>query len=537
MSSPQTIPAALAGTSAGGVGEHVFHLEDGVVRLSLAELAERAQRGAQRLAALGVGPGDAVGVLGPNRPEWVISAFAAWTMGAVVVPVPLALRVRDPDAFREQLRRLVEAADCRRVLVDPRLAALLPAGVAAPWDEEGEESSQPLAEPVPSSPAVVQFTSGSTAAPKGALLTHAAVSAQMDILAHGYRHDEGSPRTVLSWTPFFHDLGLFGNLVQPAYTGSITHHLPTESFAKDPAAWLRLVGKTRVSVTVGPSSAFGSALKAAGRRGERIDLSSLEAAFFAAEGVDPEVSQGMVDTARQFGFHPEALGATYGLAEAVMAVSFPVLGTGLRLDRVSLPKLAREAVAVPVDEGQARLMVSTGRPYMDLRIAGSGGSVAERHLGEIQLRGPSSMSGYVGPGAPDPFVDGWLCTGDLGYLADGELYVAGRAKDMVIAMGHNYYPEDFEWAAARVDGIRPGRCIAFSLPGSERVVLLVEARDGDPEALRREVGWSVANAVGVAPSEVVILPAGALEKTTSGKLRRAAMRHAYSSGKLPTPSP
>jgi fatty-acyl-CoA synthase len=530
---PSTISEALFATADRETGGLVFHLDEGPRRLSFPELAERSQRGAGRLVALGIEPGDAVGLLGPNCPEWAVWAFAAWIAGAVLVPVQIPLRVRDPDAFRAQLRSLVAAGGCRRVLADPRLAGLLPEGVAVTWGEAGNWSATALPPPGPDSAAVIQFTSGSTAAPKGALLTHAAISAQMDLLATGYRFPDGSPRTVLGWTPFFHDLGLFANLVQPAYTGSTTHHLPTERFAKDPAEWLRLAEATRVSATVGPSSAFGSALRAAERHGERIDLSSLEAAYFAAEGVDPDVSGKMIERAQDLGLRPEAISATYGLAEAVMAVSYPNVGTGLCMDRVSLRELAATGVAAQAGSGPSRTMISSGPPHMNLRIAGPGGdTLPERHVGEIRVRGPSLMSRYVSGDVEDPFVDGWLCTGDLGYLAEGELYVTGRQKDLVISLGHNYYPEDFEWAAARVDGVRPGRCVAFNLPDAEEVVVLFEASDGASKRLEREVRRAVADAVGVSPSAVAVLPPGAIEKTTSGKLRRAAMRDAYLGGGL-----
>jgi fatty-acyl-CoA synthase len=143
------------------------------------------------------------------------------------------------------------------------------------------------------------------------------------------------------------------------------------------------------------------------------------------------------------------------------------------------------------------------------------------------------MSGYLGDDVPDPFVDGWLRTGDMGYLAEGELYVSGRAKDIVIMAGQNYYPEDFEWAAGRVEGVRPGRCVAFVKPTTEDLVLLVEPADGaDPDSLRTVVKRSVADAIGVSPSEVAVLPRGTIEKTTSGKLRRSAMRDSYFAGAL-----
>jgi fatty-acyl-CoA synthase len=534
VSTPATIPEALFATAERGAGEFVFHLEDGPLRFSCEELAERARRGARRLAALGVEPGDRVGVLGPNRPEWVVGAFAAWIAGAALVPVQIPLRIRDPDAFRERLRSLVEAGRCRLVLADPALAALLPDGVAVAWDEAGEESSEEPVGPAPSSTAVVQFTSGSTAMPKGALLTHSAVAAQMDLLAHGYRYGDGSPRSIVSWTPFFHDLGLFANLVQPGFSGAIVHQLPTERFARDPAEWLRLVERTRAALTVGPSTAFGSAVRAAGRRAESPDLSSLEVAYFAAESVDPDVAWRLAESAGGFGLDPRALGSTYGLAETVMAVSYSTAGTGLGFDRISLQELGSAGVAVPAGDGPERVLASCGPPLMDLRIVDrDGGEVSERHVGEIQVRGPSVMSGYVGADVPDPFVDGWLRTGDLGYLAGGELYVTGREKDIVIATGHNYYPEDFEWAAARADGVRPGRCVAFSLPGTEEIVVLVEAREGGRSgSLALKVRQSIANAVGVAPSNVVVLAPGTVEKTTSGKLRRAAMRDVYMSGAL-----
>lgn len=518
-----------------GEGEFAFYLEDGKETFSTAELAERATRGAARLAALGIEPGDSVGVLGPNRPEWVVWAFATWIAGAALVPVQVPLRVRDPNAFAAQLRALVEAGRCRRVLADRRLAPLLPEGVAVPW-EEGGGTSMPAAPPPPDGgdPAVIQFTSGSTASPKGAVLSHAAVMAQMEVLRRGYRFADGTPRTVLSWTPFFHDLGLFANLVHPAVAGSHTHHLPTERFAAEPVEWLRLVERTRVDGTIAPPSAFGSAIKAARARGERPDLSSLEAAYFAAEGVDPAVVLRMVESGRELGFRPEALGASYGLAEAVMAVSYPHVGSGLTIDRVSLRELTDSGLAAPAGDEPERQMISCGEPLMEVRIAGAGGVLPERRVGEIQVRGPSVMSGYLGGGDADPFVDGWLRTGDLGYLAGGELYVTGRAKDMVISLGQNYYPEDFEWAAGRVEGVRTGRCVAFADSESEKVVVLVEPSGPavDDAQLERAVGRAIADATGVRAGTVLVLPRGTVEKTTSGKLRRAAMRGAYAEGAL-----
>lgn len=530
---PLTIPEVLA-TADQETVEFRFHLDEGTVAIPVAELAERALRGARRLIARGVQPGDVVGLLGPNRPEWLVWAHATWMAGAVVAPMQIPLRIGRPDAYSEQLRNFVRLAGCRLVLADPRLAPLLPAEVTVSWEERGEESAEAPTPPSAEDTAVIQFTSGSTAAPKGVVLPHRAMTAQLAFIYQHYY--EGNPiGSTVSWAPFFHDLGLVVSVLLSTVSRSPIEVLPTEAFARDPAEWLRIVERTRALGTLGPSSAFGAAIRAAERRGERLDLGSLLVAHFAAEGVDPAVAQRMAEVGvRDFGLPPPALGSTYGLAETVLGASYSPMGGGMKIDWISLDALAESGVAEPADRGPSRPMVSCGAPVMELRIvAGDGEELPERRVGEIQVRGPSMMSGYLGADAPDPFVDGWLRTGDMGYLADGELYVSGREKDLVIVTGQNYYPDDFEWAAGRVEGVRPGRCVAFGKPGSEELVLLVEPDDGaDLGALKRAVRRNVIDTIGVPPSEILVLARGTVQKTTSGKLRRAAMREAYAGGEL-----
>jgi fatty-acyl-CoA synthase len=531
---PRTIPDALTVAAERYPVQFRFHLESGEVSLSTSELAERALRGARRLIARGVQPGDTVGILGPNRPEWLVWAHAAWMAGAAVAPVQIPLRIRNPAAYEEQLRSFIDTAGCRLVLADPLLAPLLPDAVASSWEEAGEESNTEPAAPEPSGTAVIQFTSGSTSTPKGVVLPHSAMVAQLEFI-YGHYYEGNPVGSTVSWAPFFHDLGLVVSVLLSIVSHSPIEVIPTEIFARDPAEWLRVLERTRALGTLGPSSAFGAAIKAAERRGERMDLSTVTVAHFAAEGVDPTVARRMTeDGVRDFRLSPQALGSTYGLAEAVLGVSYSPFGGGMRYDRISLEELAESGVAAPTDAEPSRLMVSCGTPVMEVRIAGEDGSVRpERHVGEILVRGPSLLSGYLGEDAPDPFVDGWLKTGDMGYLAGGELYVSGRTKDIVIVGGQNYYPEDFEWAAGRVAGVRPGRCVAFVKPGSDDLVLLVEPDgDADPTSLGRTVRRSVADAIGVVPSEVLVLPHRTIEKTTSGKLRRSAMRSAYAEGEL-----
>jgi fatty-acyl-CoA synthase len=532
---PATLAECLLRTAERGEGEYVFHHPEGRVRMSCEELAERALRGARRLAAQGVGPGDRIGIFGPNRPEWVVAAFATWLAGGAVVPTPKPLRVRAGHLLAEATARLMEMADCRRVLVHPELTSLVPEGLALPWDSDGDESSEPPPLPSGESAAVIQPTSGSTATPKGALVTHEATMAQLQFLGRRLWQGDTGLRTSLNWTPYFHDLGLFLNgVISSAVWGVTTHQLPTELFARDPALWFRLLESTGATMTVAPSSAYGAALRATARRGERIDLRHVEVLLFGAESVDPGVAERMADASAGVRCRPEALGSSYGLAEAVLAVTIQPPGTGLWLDRLSLEALG-ELRAEPAGDGPARVLASCGRPgdQVELRIMGQEGTLPERHVGELQLRGPSLMRRYVGAGALDPFADGWLRTGDLGYLADGDLFIAGRLKDMVIVLGQNYYPEDFEWAAGGLEGVRPGRCVAFGDDMSERLVLLVEpSAECDFRALARAVRERVADAVGVMPNEVAVVPRGTIEKTSSGKLRRGFMRAAYSEGSV-----
>jgi fatty-acyl-CoA synthase len=510
-----------------------FHLEDGRVTISGAELAERALAGARALAARGIGPGDAVGVLGPNRPEWAVWAWATWAAGATFVPLQIPLRVRDPDAFAEQVRSLVDAAGCRLVLADPRLVGIVGGEACLPWDEPGSPPGADPVPPGPDDPAVIQFTSGSTAAPKGALVSHRAVMAQMELIDHWTPGSIGG-RVMVGWVPFFHDLGLFYYVVAPIVFGGHAHYLPTERFASDPVEWLRLVTITRASITVAPDSAIGAAIRSALRGSDPIDLSSLEFMRFAAEGVDPEFVDRLLEAAGRLKLPVESLGSSYGLAEAVLGVTSV---QGLHEDRVDVEAMTLSGLAHRATGGRVRRLISAGRTALttEVRIAQpGGGEVGERQVGEICVRGQSLMDRYVGEGAPDPFEDGWLHTGDMGYLADGELYVTGRIKDMMIVMGHNYYPEDFEWAAGRLDGVRAGRCVAFGSGDGEDIVLVVEPSAGaDGDELAATVRNAVGDAVGLTPRQVVVLPPGSVEKTTSGKLRRSTMRSAYLRGDLP----
>jgi fatty-acyl-CoA synthase len=538
---PATIVAALE-SAASNVGDRGFsyYLEDGLQRESYEEMLLGARRGAGALAAWGVEPGDAVGVLGPNRPEWVRWALSSWLRGAVVVPMSFGMQISDLGDYVARIRSLVDTAGCVRVMTDPRFLPALPDDVGVAWDTPVPATDgNGLVDSAPEDLAVLQFTSGSTSAPKSAMLTHGAVLACISGFQSAVAIDERD--VPLSWLPFFHDNGLFGHLLAPIVTQLENHVLPTERFARNPALWFRLATEVGATLTSGPYSAWAVALKATLRNPDGIDLSALRMAIFGAEAIDPAVIDRYAEHAAELHLRPGSLAGAYGLAEATLIVSCEHPGSGMRMDEVDLHSLADEGRATPVSQGgeSVRRVASCGRcmPGTRIRIMGSDGVLPERRVGEIQILGPTVMNGYRGlADADQPFtVDGWLQTGDLGYVADEELFMTGRSKDMIIVFGRNYAPEEFEWLAAQVPGVRPGRCVAFSRPGEgegELVIVFEPAPGADPEAVASELRRKVNRSLGVAVGDVVSTVKGTITKTTSGKLRRGAMRDAYARGEV-----
>jgi fatty-acyl-CoA synthase len=528
-----TLPDALRDAAVAGGGGLVFHLRGGVDRWPPDRLQEAATAAAGVLAARGVLPGQAVGLLGPNRPEWARWAFAVWSAGAALVPLPHPVRVRDRGALAEQIASLVAAAGCLAVVAAPELADLVPPHLVIPWDRDDPGWAPAVADVAPDDVAVIQFTSGSTAAPRGVVLTHGAVLAAVRSIGEAYRI-RPKEDVYLGWLPFFHDNGLFAYVVRPVVHGCEGHLFATEDFARDPATWFRLAERAGATITSGPCSAWGAALRAADRRREGGALSTLRLAILAAEPIDPAVVDQLEAAGGWLGLRPSAIGAAYGLAEATLGVTATEPGEGLTFDRVGLAGLAAGR-AEPAADGPIKRVPSCGRPMpgVELRIDGpDGAALDQRGVGEVLVRAPSLLTGYVG-GAASPVAGGWLHTGDRGYLAGDELYLTGRIKDLIIMLGRNYTPEDLEWAAGRVAGVRPGRSVAFSRPGGhEEAVVVVEPRDEPEEGLAERVGRAVADAVGLRPSEVLVVPRGTVPKTTSGKLRRGALRDAYVRGEL-----
>lgn len=501
-------------------------------------LHEDAEATAAALQARGVAPGDHVGVLGATSRPLVTAIQAVWLAGATLVCLPLPLRLGSVEEFVAQTRERIRHADIRLVIVDAELAAFLHAepgdppvvtldvlgGDARRWERPPDD---------PGALALLQFTSGSTADPKGVMLPHENLVHNIDAIveAAGLTNEDRG----VSWLPLYHDMGLIGLLMTPMLIGfDLVLAAPTD-FLAAPGDWLRWMSEYRGTVTCAPN--FGYALAArALRRLDGLDLSSWRLGLNGAEPIDPDAVDRFLAAGAPHGLDPRSALCVYGMAEATLAISFPEPGHGMAVDEVDRDALERQRYADPAPGRPSTRLARLGRPLrgLDVRVCdpGTGAARREREVGELEVRGASVTPGYYR--RPEVSAasrhDDWLRTGDLGYLVDGEVVVCGRLKDVIIIGGRNVFPEEIERAAAGVDGVRPGNVVAFGMPGrrgKEGIVVVAETRIDDADTLHDAVVDRVCDAVGVPPLEVVLVQAGSLPKTSSGKLQRSRCRDQY----------
>lgn len=510
-------------------GAITFVGPDRADRVAWVQLHDEARAMAAGLQARGIGPGDHVALLGPTTRPLVTAVQAVWLAGATAVVMPLPMRLNSLAEFVAQTRRRISDADTALVLVDPDLVAFAePAPDDPPvmsLEELAPGAGRPAADafdaPVvdPESLALLQFTSGSTAEPKGVELPHRTVVANLDAVAEACRLDPDRD-VLVSWLPLYHDMGLIGFLTLPMITGTDLVLAATQDFLAAPARWPQWMSDFGGTATGGPNFSYALAARAM-RRLDGLDLSRWRIALNGAEAVDPATVEGFVAAGAAHGMPPGAAFPAFGMAEVAIGATLPEPGRGLVVEDFDGRRLAR--LGGPV-------------PGLELRIcdAASGLARADREVGEVELRGTSVTPGYYrNPAATEAaFHDGWLRTGDLGYQVEGELVICGRIKDVIIVGGRNVFPEDIERAVAEVEGVRAGNVIAFGVDGRrgrEGVVVVAETRadDGALALLRAAVAASVRGAVGLAAEDVVLVGPGTLPKTSSGKLQRSLCRDRY----------
>jgi fatty-acyl-CoA synthase len=525
--------------------------------LSYGELLARARGVAGALQVRDLAPGDRVALVLPTGPEFYDAFFGCVLAGLVPVPLYPPVRLGRLDEYHRRTAAMLRAAGARLVLSDRRIRRLLGRSVesAAPplgceavdALEPGEPECPPVA---PDATAFVQFSSGTTVAPKPVQLTHRQVLANVavirDEILSAWPEGPELTHVGVSWLPLYHDMGLVGAvLVALSRPGDLVL-IPPELFVARPAVWLRSLSRYRG--TTSPAPNFAYALCADRIRDDElrgVDLSSWRIALNGAEPVTPGVLERFVERFAPYGLRPEALTPVYGLAEASLAVTFSELRAPFRHRVFDRSALVREAVARIAPEGQP--LVSLGRPLpgFGIRIADAkGADLAPGSLGRVLVRGPSVMQGYLGmPEATAAALrDGWLDTGDTGFVHGGELYLFGRAKDLLVLRGRNHAPQDVEHAVDGVPGVRTGCSAAVGLlaesgEGEELVLFVERARRwrGRSDELAESVRRRVLERTGLAPARVHVLAAGTLPRTSSGKIRRAETRRAFLAGELAPP--
>jgi len=516
------------------------------------ELFADARRAAVVLQAHGVGPGDRVAVLGPTTRNLVTAMQAVWHTGATLVCLPLPMRLASIEEFVDQTRNRVAKADARLVLVDPQLAEFVvpqpddppQMGLDTLHDEAAGSDPEAWVRPPadPDALAIIQFTSGSTSEPKGVTLPHRVILANLDAAAAVTSLDVDND-VIISWLPLYHDMGLVGLLLLPMISGARLVLGAPQDFTSRPSRWMQWIHDYRGTATAGPNFAWALAARSLNRSKDTLDLSTLRVALNGAEPIDPKAVRSLLEAGERHGMQPGSVFPAFGMAEVAIAGTFPEPGQGLRTDVVDLGAIEADRHATPAEPGaeNSREFVILGRPVpgLEMRIVdtSSGGDLAERQVGELEIRGTSVTPGYFrNPEATEAvFRDGWLRTGDLAYFLDGELVLCGRIKDVIIVGGRNIFPEDVERAVATVEGIRPGNVIAFGVDGrrgQEAMVVVAEAKAEPSNDLHQQVREAARGVSGLPPSEVVLVAAGTLPKTSSGKLQRTLCRQRFLNNEL-----
>jgi fatty-acyl-CoA synthase len=504
---------------------------------------------AYRLIARGIAPGERVALIAETGADFAALFFGCVYAGVWPVPLPLPTSFGARDSYVSQLGAQLRSADPSLLLFPAELEGMArDAAGAVPaldWQAFAAGPATPVSLPVatPDDVAYLQYSSGSTRFPHGVVITHSALMANLAAHAAGMGVADGD--RCISWLPWYHDMGLVGCFLSPIANQVSVDYLKTEDFARRPLAWLDLISRNQGN-TLSYSPTFGYDICARRISGQtdvahRFDLSRWRVAGNGADMIRPDVMQAFVDTFSPAGFRATAFLPSYGLAEATLAVSIMPPEEGIIVDLVEETLLSGDAVRVD-QPTRYRAVVNCGRIIRDLAVEvrdEDGQPLPDRAIGRIFARGSSIMSGYFRDEAATAAVlrDGWLDTGDMGYLKDGYIFIVGRAKDMIIINGKNHWPQDIEWAIEQLPGFKAGDIAAFAITtpgGEERPAVLVQCRTTDETArsrLRDEIRDRVHAITGM-HCLVELIPPRALPRTSSGKLSRAKARNLYLSGEI-----
>lgn len=548
----QSLPEALdyAATGHSGMNFYSGRLEL-METLTYRDLRETAISLARRMATAGLRRGDRVALIADTDADF-IRAFAACQYGGLIpVPMPLPLAFGGRDGYTAQINHMMAGAKAA--------AAMAPAWLLN-WLEEAAiglglkfcgtvqqlldlpESSVDLPPIDPNGLSYLQFSSGSTRAPAGIAIPHHALMSNTGGIIDNGLVIRGDDRAV-SWLPFYHDMGLVGFVLTPLVSQISVDYMATRDFARRPLGWLSLMAANGGTIAFSPSFGYElCAKRAATGQSPNFDLRAWRVAGIGGDMIRPHILERFSRTFSPLGFRPTAFVPSYGMAETTLAVTFRELEKGLRIDRVDAAQLEHQRLAVPAlgSSERTRDFVTCGKiiPDHEMEIRDESDTVlGEREVGRVFVRGPSLMAGYDHRPSETADVlgsDGWLDTGDLGYLIGDELVITGRSKDIIIINGRNIWPHDLEFTAEQVEGVRHGDVAAFALEQDEeeRVVLLIQCRSSVSEArqtLLQAISATVRKVHGI-EAQVVLVPNNALPMTSSGKLSRTGARKAFVAG-------
>lgn len=540
---------------------HVTVLEDEstvVGAMTYAQLADAARKVAAALIARDILPGDRIALMLPTSLDFFASFFGTLYAGAIPVPIYPPARLSQLEEHMYRQAGILRNAGARILITVPqalRLASFLRGQVPTLNAVESvaglTAQSSPCQLPLISggeATAFIQYTSGSTGDPKGVVLSHANLLA--NIRAIGIAVDASSADVFVSWLPLYHDFGLIGAWLGSLYFAASFYVMSPLSFLRRPESWLWVIHRYRATLSAAPNFAYELCFtKIQPEDIEGLDLSSLRMVANGAEPVSVQTLRRFTQAFERYGFKAGAMAPAYGLAENTLGLTFPPLGRVPLVDRVNRDVLGQRAIAEPAraDDTQALEFVSCGRPLPgdEVHIVDDAGRVLpDRHEGRVVFRGPSATSGYFQNDAKtrDLFRNGWLDSGDQGYMADGELFVTGRVKDMIIRAGRHIYPQEIEEAVGDIPGIIKHGVAVFGASdpssGTERTVIMAETSEDDPArrtalvARAREVATDI---LGAPPEQVVLAPPQTVPKTSSGKVRRSAARDLFEHGEIGKP--
>ncbi|MCC6827911.1 MAG: fatty acyl-AMP ligase [Novosphingobium sp.] len=518
---------------------------------TFAEMRLDALAVARRLIARGLVPGDRVAIIAETGPDFAALFCGAVYAGVWPVPLPLPTSFGGKDNYIDQIAVQMASAEPKLLFFPEELAGMAMAAAerqgcgGVSWESFATEAAPEAALPTldPDAICFLQYSSGSTRFPHGVAVTHRSLLA--NVAAHSHGMELGENDRCVSWLPWYHDMGLVGCFLSPIGNQFSVDYLKTEDFARRPLAWLDLISRNPGnSVSFSPTFGYDICARRVSSQtnvAERFDLSRWRIAGNGADMIRPDVMQNFVNVFADAGFKASAFLPSYGLAEATLAVTLMPPGEGIRVELVEEERLSGS----PRDlsrPARYRAIVNCGKPVRDMIVQVRGENdqpVGDHHIGKVWCRGTSLMHSYY----RDPeataacMADGWLDTGDMGYMADGYLFIVGRAKDMIIINGKNHWPQDIEWAVEQLPGFHQGDIAAFAVEtenGEEVPAVLVHCRVSDPAERRKlhdEIRDKVRSITGM-NCVVELVPPRTLPRTSSGKLSRAKAKKLYLSGEI-----